>query len=60
VQEAQARLQLEHERIASQERIAAAQIQAKTEKDDADAVIKKVQELIKLEQLQTPKKGNNE
>ncbi len=51
VQEAQARLQLEHERIASQERIATAQIEVKSQKDDADAVIKKVQELIKLEQL---------
>jgi hypothetical protein len=60
VQEAAQRLQIERERIASQERIAMSSLQAKTEKDDEELVIKKVQELIKLEQLQNPKKGNNE
>ena len=43
VQEAAARLDLERERIASQERIAAAQIQAKTGKDQAEIEIKALQ-----------------
>jgi len=60
VQEAAQRLQIERERIASQERIAMSSLAAKTEKDDEELVIKKVQELIKLEQLQNPKKGNKE
>jgi hypothetical protein len=60
VQEAQARLQIERERIASQERIAMSSVQAKTEKDDEELVIKKVQELIKLEQLHKLEKGNKE
>jgi len=45
VQEAAARLELERERIASQERIAGAQILAKTEKDQADNEIKALQAL---------------
>jgi hypothetical protein len=60
VQEAQARLEIERERIASQERIASAQIQAKTERDATDAQLKQVSELIKLENIQKPQKGNNE
>lgn len=60
VQEAQARLEIERERIASQERIAAMSVQAKTEKDSEEMEIKKVQELIKLEQLQKPQTGNKE
>jgi hypothetical protein len=56
VQEAAERLQIERERIASQERIAMSSLQAKTEKDDEELVIKKVQELIKLEQLNKPSK----
>ena len=60
VQEAAQRLQIERERIASQERIAMSSLQAKTERDDQDASIKKVQELIKLEQLQANQKGNKE
>lgn len=43
VQEAAARLEVERERIASQERIAAAQIQAKTGKDQAEIEIKALQ-----------------
>jgi hypothetical protein len=54
VQEAAERLQIERERIASQERIAMSSLAAKTEKDDEELVIKKVQELIKLEQLNKP------
>ena len=45
VQEAAARLQLERERIASQERIASSQIMAKTQKDQTDAEIKAMQAL---------------
>jgi hypothetical protein len=44
-QEAAARLELERERIASQERIAGAQILAKTERDQADNEIKVMQAL---------------
>jgi hypothetical protein len=43
VQEAAARLEVDRERIASQERIAAAQIQAKTGKDQAEIEIKALQ-----------------
>jgi hypothetical protein len=60
VQEAQARLEIERERIASQERIATMSVQAKTEKDATDAEIKKIAELIKLENIQKPQKGNKE
>jgi hypothetical protein len=60
IQESQERLAIERERIASQERIASAQIQAKTEKDATDANIKQVSELIKLENIQKPQKGNKE
>ena len=56
VQEAQARLEIERERIASQERIAAMSVQAKIEKDQTEAGIKQVQEFIKLEQLNKPSK----
>ena len=45
VQEANARLQLERERIASQERIAANQVMAKTQKDQTEAEIKAMQVL---------------
>jgi glycerol-3-phosphate dehydrogenase len=60
VQEAVQRLAIERERIASQERIATMSVQARTEKDAVDAEIKKVSELIKLENIQKPQKGNNE
>ena len=60
VQEAVQRLAIERERIASQERIATMSVQARTEKDAVDAEIKKVSELIKLENIQKPQNGNNE
>ena len=46
VQEAAARLQLERERIASQERIASAQIMAKTEKDQQTNELKAMQTIV--------------
>ena len=52
--EAAARLQLEKERIASQERIANAQIMAKVEKDQNDNQIKTMQALTNVNK---PKKG---
>jgi hypothetical protein len=55
VQEAAARLDLERERIASQERIAGAQILAKTERDQADNEIKALQALKNTNQ---PQEGN--
>jgi hypothetical protein len=55
IQEAAARLDLERERIASQERIAGAQILAKTEKDQAEVEIKAMQALKNTNQ---PTKGN--
>jgi hypothetical protein len=55
IQEAAARLELERERIASQERIAGAQILAKTEKDQADNEVKVLQA---LKNTNTPQKGN--
>ena len=54
VQESAARLELERERIASQERIAGAQILAKTEKDQADNEVKVLQA---LKNTNTPQKG---
>jgi len=54
IQEAAARLELERERIASQERIAGAQILAKTEKDQADNEVKVLQA---LKNTNTPQKG---
>ena len=51
-QEAAARLQLEKERIASQERIAGAQILAKTEKDQKDAEVKAMQAIANLNKPQ--------
>jgi hypothetical protein len=51
-------IEVEKERIASQERIAGAQILAKTEKDAMDLEIKKSQEMAKLAQLaKTSKQG---
>jgi hypothetical protein len=51
-------IEVEKERIASQERIAGAQILAKTEKDAMDLEIKKSQEMAKLVQLaKTSKQG---
>jgi hypothetical protein len=44
-------IQLEKERIASQERIAGAQILAKTEKDAMDLEVKKQQEMVKAIQI---------
>jgi hypothetical protein len=46
--EGAARLELEKERIASQERIAGAQILAKTEKDQKDAELKAMQAIASL------------
>jgi glycerol-3-phosphate dehydrogenase len=54
VQEAAQRLELERERIASQERIAAAQIQAKIGKDQADIEIKA------LQAMKQPQTGNRQ
>jgi hypothetical protein len=47
-QEAAARLQVEKDRIASQERIAGAQLLAKTEKDQKDAEVKAMQAIANL------------
>jgi hypothetical protein len=52
-----ARLELERERIASQERIAGAQILAKTEKDAMEVEIKRMQELSKMQQFNKPQTG---
>jgi hypothetical protein len=54
VQEASARLELERERIASQERIAAAQIQAKAEKEEQALEFKALQA---LDDRSKPEKG---
>jgi hypothetical protein len=56
-QEAAARLDLERERIASQERIAAAQIQAKIGKDQAEIEIKTMQA---ISQANKPQTGNRQ
>jgi len=55
--EAAARLEVERERIASQERIAGAQLLAKTEKDAMEVEIKRMQELSKMQQLTKPQIG---
>ena len=60
VQEAVARLEIERERIASQERIALMSVQARAEKDNDELEIKKIQELIKLENIQKPQTGTKE
>jgi hypothetical protein len=57
IQEAAARLELERERIASQERIAGAQILAKTEKDQAEIEIKAMQA---MNQANKPQTGNRQ
>jgi len=57
IQEAAARLELERERIASQERIAGAQILAKTEKDQAEIEIKAIQA---MNQANKPQTGNRQ
>jgi hypothetical protein len=57
MQEAAARLELERERIASQERIAGAQILAKTEKDQAEIEIKAMQA---MNQANKPQTGNRQ
>jgi hypothetical protein len=57
VQEAAQRLQLERERIASQERIATAQIQAKVGKDQAEIEIKTIQA---MNQANKPQTGNRQ
>jgi hypothetical protein len=57
VQEAAARLELERERIASQERIATAQIQAKVGKDQAEIEIKAIQA---MNQANKPQTGNRQ
>jgi hypothetical protein len=57
VQEAAQRLELERERIASQERIAAAQIQAKVGKDQAEIEIKAIQA---MNQANKPQTGNRQ
>ncbi len=55
-----ARLELERERIASQERIAGAQILAKTEKDAMEVEIKRMQELSKMQQFNKPQTGKKQ
>ena len=55
--EAAARLEVERERIASQERIAGAQLLAKTEKDAMEVEIKRMQELSKMQQLTNSQTG---
>ncbi len=55
IQEAAARLELERERIASQERIAAAQLQAKSGKDQADIELKAMQAVNQMNKPQTGK-----
>jgi len=55
--EAAARLEVEKERIASQERIAGAQLLAKTEKDAMEVEIKRMQELSKMQQLTNSQTG---
>jgi hypothetical protein len=57
VQEAAARMELERERIASQERIATAQIQAKVGKDQAEIEIKAIQA---MNQANKPQTGNRQ
>jgi len=57
VQEAVARMELERERIASQERIASAQIQAKVGKDQAEIEIKTIQA---MNQANKPQTGNRQ
>ena len=57
VQEAAARMELERERIASQERIATAQIQAKVGKDQAEIEIKTIQA---MNQANKPQTGNRQ
>jgi hypothetical protein len=57
IAEAAARLELERERIASQERIAGAQILAKTEKDQAEIEIKAMQA---MNQANKPQTGNRQ
>jgi hypothetical protein len=52
-----ARLEVERERIASQERIAGAQLLAKTEKDAMEVEIKRMQELSKMQQFNKPQTG---
>jgi hypothetical protein len=52
-----ARLEIERERIASQERIAGAQLLAKTEKDAMEVEIKRMQELSKMQQFNKPQTG---
>jgi hypothetical protein len=50
-------MNIERERIASQERIAGAQILAKTEKDAMDLEIKRQQEMVKAVQANKPQQG---
>jgi hypothetical protein len=50
-------LEVEKERIVSQERIAGAQILAKTEKDAMDLEIKRQQEMVKAIQINKPQQG---
>jgi hypothetical protein len=64
IQEAQARLEIERERIASQERIAGVQNLVKLEKDDREHEIKKLQEKLKVQQhvanVNKPQTGNKQ
>ena len=55
-----ARLEIERERIASQERIAGAQLLAKTEKDAMEVEIKRMQELSKMQQFNKPQTGKKQ
>jgi RNase P subunit RPR2 len=57
-QEAAARLEVERERIASLERIAGAQLLAKTENDQAKLKVDVMKDVFKQGQNQLPQKGN--
>jgi hypothetical protein len=64
IAEAQERLEVERERSASQERIAGVQVLAKTEKDERDHGIKRLQEKLKIKQFaenaNKPQTGNKQ
>jgi hypothetical protein len=64
IEEAKERLEVERERIASQERIAGVQVLAKTEKDERDHGIKRLQEKLKIKQFaenaNKPQTGNKQ
>lgn len=57
-QEKQERMEIEKERISSQERIAGAQLLAKTENDQAKLQADLMKDALKQEQSNKPQKGN--